>query len=320
MSKIEKLTKQQEAKMPEYVDKWISLGTDTKRVSLEEAIDIVHDVQRLILKQETTPVLIFDDPVECWVACNLAKEHRANDIPGLVDEYFAGELELKLEPFCMPSLAGAFDASSFAFYDFFRDEVGIQYEKNEEYNAWRATHKLGLIFNIKDVGPHDMCIVCQKPVEVNLNDNRVVHGDGRPAVRYEGRGKVVVYALNGIAVPEWLAMTKSTDIPLSRYNELDNAETKMEFVRKVGIERMLEMGNKVDSHEKYEEKMWTASQYELWDMSKLFETVPYAPHLKMLNQTTGVWHVEAVSPTCRTLKDAIKERFGGRDLDIQKIA
>jgi hypothetical protein len=40
----------------------------------------------------------------------------------------------------------------------------------------------------------------------------------------------------------------------------------------------------------------------------------------MLNQTTGIWHVEAVSPQCRTLKDAIKERFGGREMKIVAIA
>jgi hypothetical protein len=40
----------------------------------------------------------------------------------------------------------------------------------------------------------------------------------------------------------------------------------------------------------------------------------------MTNQTTGVFHVEAVSPRCRTLADAIKERLGGRDLKITAIA
>jgi hypothetical protein len=40
----------------------------------------------------------------------------------------------------------------------------------------------------------------------------------------------------------------------------------------------------------------------------------------MQNQTTEIWHVEAVSPACRTLKDAIKERFGGKDMKILNIA
>jgi galactitol-specific phosphotransferase system IIC component len=55
-------------------------------------------------------------------------------------------------------------------------------------------------------------------------------------------------------------------------------------------------------------------------MKKLFVGVKFAPHLKMLNQTTGVWHVEAVSPRCRSLQDAIKERFRGRELNILSIS
>jgi hypothetical protein len=113
---------------------------------------------------------------------------------------------------------------------------------------------------------------------------------------------------------------KIDHIPLKNYNLIENADQKMEFVKKVGIERMLDMGTQIDSYKKYKTKMWHNSQYELWDMSKLFPTITYAPHLKMLNQTTGVWHVEAVSPKCRTLTEAIQERFGGRDLEIEAIA
>jgi cellulase/cellobiase CelA1 len=126
--------------------------------------------------------------------------------------------------------------------------------------------------------------------------------------------------LNGINVPEWLAVTPTGKLTVEDYNRLTNADHKVEFIRKFGVERMLCMGKKIDSFEKYKKEWWTRSQYELWDMNCIFDGVNYAPHLKMLNQTTGVWHVEAVSPDCKNLKDAIKERFNGMDLDIQAIA
>jgi hypothetical protein len=62
------------------------------------------------------------------------------------------------------------------------------------------------------------------------------------------------------------------------------------------------------------------SQYEVWDLKALFPGLEYQPFVKMLNQTTGIWHMEAVSPNCRNLKDALKERFGGRDMEIINIA
>jgi len=83
---------------------------------------------------------------------------------------------------------------------------------------------------------------------------------------------------------------------------------------------MLSLGKKIGSYENYDEEWWTKSEYKLWDMAALFPNLNYQPYLKMMNQTTKIWHVEAVSPDCRTLRDAIKERFGGRDFTIKAIA
>ena len=116
-------------------------------------------------------------------------------------------------------------------------------------------------------------------------------------------------------------MTPEEDLTLEDYHKIKNADVRTEFVRKFGVERMLEgFGQKIDSFKNYDEEWWTKSQYELWDMQKVFDGVNYAPHLKMMNQTTKVWHVEAVSPSCRNLQDAIKERFGGKDFKIKSIA
>lgn len=137
------------------------------------------------------------------------------------------------------------------------------------------------------------------------------------AVEYKNWG---VYSLNGIRVPEYLAMTPSEDLEIDWFHQQQNADVRTEFVRKFGVERMLSMGKKIDTHENYDEEWWTKSEYELWDMASLFPNLDYQPYLKMQNQTTKVWHVEAVSPNCRTLEDAIKERFGGMNFKITSIA
>lgn len=314
---ITSLTEAQKAKIPEYVEKWIKIGCNTDRLNYDETLDVVNEVQVNILKRKKTPVVIFDNPIEAWVACNYSvhENFKPNQLKDKVDEFFSGN-KIKLETFTIPYLKGSFDVSSWAFYDFFKDEVGIDFgEALKNYQTWRSTHKLGLIFPLVDV-----CIVSEKPSLIKMNEQNRAHCDGGPAISYAGRGDLNIYMLNGVRVPDWLVTEHSTKIPLSRYNEISNADVKMEFVRKVGIERMLETGNKLDSYQKYEQEWYTKSQYELWDMNHLFEGVNYAPHLKMLNQTTGVWHVEAVSPACRTVADAIKERHGGLDLDIVSIA
>lgn len=315
---IEKLTDEQIAAMPRYVEKWINIGVNTDRLNYDETLDIVNNVQTELLNRKKTPIVIFDNPIECWVACNYAHYHgvRPNDLPKKVKEFFDGE-KIQLEPFVMPHLTGSFDASVFSFYDFFRSEVGIEFgEYNAKYDIWEATTKLGLIFPLDEV-----TIVCQKPTVVKLNNDnpRRTHCDGGPAISYAGHGDFNIFMLNGVRVPEWLAVQHSNSIDIGRYNEITNADVKMEFVRKIGVERMLSMGKQIDTYKKYNNEWWNKSEYELYDMAKIFIGVPFAPHLKMLNQTTKVWHVEAVSPNCRNLEEALRERFGG-DLNIQGIA
>lgn len=320
---ITELTQEQKDQCPIYAQKWIDIGISTNRIEYDRALDIVNDVQEHLLQKPRTPIILVDDPIEAWIACHFANEGTpVNEIMGKVDEFYATPKKdrIKLESFSTPYLVGSFDASIWSFYDYCQQVLGVDYrEKTENFAIWKATSELGMIFPFDHV-----CIVSQKPTTIKLNENRVAHCDGGPAIEYAGRGNgktnIKIFMLNGIRVPEWLAVTPSGNLSDKDYSRLDNADQKMEFVRKFGVERMLGMGKKIDSYEQYNEEWWTRSQYELWDMHCLFEGVPYAPHLKMLNQTTGVWHVEAVSPDCITLEDAVKERMLGLDFDIQAIA
>ena len=136
-------------------------------------------------------------------------------------------------------------------------------------------------------------------------------------------GDFKICALNGVRVPEWLALTPANKLEIEQYNTIENADVKAEFVRKVGIERFLEKGIVIDSYKNYNQEShewWHKSEYELVDMNCMFESLDYAPCLKMVNQTTKIFHMEGVSPDCKTVGDALKERFGGRDFVVKAIA
>jgi len=321
---IEKLTDAQEAMKPEYIKRYIEIGTNTDRLDYDKTLDIVNAVQVELLNQEKTPVVIFDNPIEAWIACNYAANgFRPNDLKSCVADFFTGKKpDFKIENFVFPSLCGCFDASIFGFYDFFKNEVGVSFgDKTEKYDIWRRTCELGLIFNVHNVSDHDVCIVTEKPSLVKLNEQNRIHCDGGTAVEYAGEYEPIkIYALNGTVVPDWLAIEHSQAIDLEKYSTITNADAKMEFVRKVGQERLLHLGTLVDSHLKYDKEWWTKSKYELWDMKAIFPTIDYAPHLKMLNQTTKVWHLEAVSPNCRLIQDAINDRLNRDDIEIVAIA
>lgn len=319
-NKIEKLTPEQEAKMPDYVAKWIKVGTSTKEIPDNEAKVIVDKFRNLINLEVDVPLIFAKNPIEAWVICCLHEQFVPyEDLEKTMKEVFAGtnknyEIPTASLPFNDISLC-----STFSFYDYMINEIGVVLDQDllDKYKVWEETSKLWAIYPLPT-----LTVVCRKPVEIHLNEDNVLHRDGGAALSFDGEGDFKIYCLNGVTVPEYLALTPSHELDINLYKEEKNADVKAEFVRKVGIERFLEMGKKMDTYENYDQEdhtWWWKSEYELWDMQSLFPSLSSAPFLKMLNQTTGIWHMEGVSPECKTLKDAIKERFG-RDMKIINIA
>jgi hypothetical protein len=200
------------------------------------------------------------------------------------------------------------------------EEVGVEIDAElyAKYKTWEATAQLGCIYPMPEY-----TIVSEKPTEIHLNAENRLHRDGGAALIYAGRGNLKVYALNGVRVPEYIAVTPEEKLDLDYYKTITNADVKAEFVRKAGIERFKELGTLLDTYQNYkgeEYAWWHKSQYELWDMEAIFDGLSCAPYLCMVNQTVpGVYHFEGVSPDCLDLKSAIKQRLGGRDMVIKEI-
>ena len=125
----------------------------------------------------------------------------------------------------------------------------------------------------------------------------VLHSDKSPAIEYKNWS---IYALNGVKVPDWLVFTKDTEINPRKLLEIENAEIRREFVRKVGIDRVCySLKAKV---------LDRSGKYELLTLDIFGRQRPY---LKMLNPSIGTWHVEGVHPDCKTVQEAINyRRFG----------
>jgi hypothetical protein len=318
-TKITSLTKEQEAEMPNYVTKWVNIATSTKNVEDSVASEIVADFRKLIGRKEA-PLLVVDNPIEAWIVCCL--HHQGVTFDNLVTEMkkvFGG-----CRDYIIPQASLPFNdiglCGTFSFYDYVINVLKVEFEPEllEKYKTWEKTSNLWAIYPMEEIS-----VVCRKPVQVHLNENRVLHCDGGPALQFAGEGQFEVYCLNGVVVPEWLAVTPAENLNLEDYNKITNADVKAEFVRKVGIEMFLTQGVKMDTYSNYSQEdhvWWWKSEYELWDMSAIFPGLESAPFLKMLNPTTKIWHMEGVSPSCKTLGAALKERFGGRDMKIIQAA
>jgi len=272
--------------------------------------------------------MIFDDPITTWRAVVysqiLIDAEDFNHIVERVNNFILTDksdltkgqqkdYDATVKDYIYPYQDGSFSSPYFSYYKYLVDEglVTIPDDLRTKFEAWVATCVLGPIYPLEEI-----CIVCQKPKVINML-NKKIHCESGPAISYGPDFNI--FALNGVKVPEYLAVTPEEELDIKYFKTIKNAEVRTEFVRKFGIERMLDYGKIVDSHTQYSDEWYTKSQYELWDMQSLFEGINYAPHLKMTNQTTGIFHVEAVSPECKTIPEAVEDRIKRRNLKIKDI-
>jgi hypothetical protein len=321
-NKIEQITEKQKEQMPVYVEKWRKIGSKTDRLDFEKTKKIVDDF-REIINMSPAPLLIVDNPIEAWVSCVLFEEYKV-PLESIKEEmvlvFDGNPKKYQIPRASLPYQTGSYFASVFSFYDYMFECLGVEIEKDLwiKYKKWEATSQIGMIYPLENI-----TVVCEKPIKIHLNENRVLHRDGEPAVEYAGLGDYKIYSLNGVEVPEYLAVTPAEKLDIAKYHEEKNADVKAEFVRKVGIEQFKSLGKILDTYKNYseeEEPFFYSSQYELWDMEAIFSGLSKAPYLSMVNPTTKIFHFEGVSPSCNTIEDALKERFGGSYYKIKDMA
>ncbi len=132
---------------------------------------------------------------------------------------------------------------------------------------------------------------------VHVSSQRSLHRADGPALESDVED---LYFLNATLVPDWLVTTPAESLPTDRLAKIDNAQVRAEYVRKIGVERLIQ-ANGARSVAKL-------GDYELLDFHWSGQ---YRPYLKMLNPSVpGLWHVEGVLPSCRTVEQALAWRNG----------
>ena len=323
MKKIESITSEQEAKIPEFHQKWLDMVT--KPMDFDVAVDSINKIYKRMEQNDSPAVIVGKSPKHTqrlaavfWMkfADNIESADEIQDLQTVLELAVENTPVEELDKFYANNLKedwylGLWWLVWCAWYDF-GQYIGVEFDK-DIFDLF-----MNYSSNVHFIMPYEgIAFVSEKLVECHWENDKL-HADGKMSYKYaDGYGG---YTLNGVPVPEYLAMTPEEDLDIEFFNNTKDADVRTEFLRKYGIERMIDHGKLVDTYQNYDNEWFNKSQYELYDMAKLFEGVEYAPHLKMTNLTTGVYHVEAVGPNCRTIEDAVKDRFGGKALNIINIA
>jgi hypothetical protein len=101
-----------------------------------------------------------------------------------------------------------------------------------------------------------------------------------------------------------MARTPNNEWDPKHFLEIQNVETRREFIKIVGIEKIQQaLGSEIIDKQ---------GDYELHLLDLKGETGKW-PYLKMKNPSIGCWHLEAVDKGCGTVDQALEWRNGTKE-------
>ena len=290
---INKLTSEQQTLLPVYRNKWIAKGLSTEPIDKKQLKSVVSWLYKLLNRKEPI-IIVMNGPIHAWLATVLlaaqVREQVRDQVWAQVGDQVGAQVREQIGGPIWPYLWGQFDASYFSFYDFVKNVLNLPLSDN--FNLYRQTTEVGIIYPL-----NQFCIVSKRLKTVTMNENGL-HCESGPALSYDDGTEI--WALNGVRVTKEIVLVAPDDIkPETILNE-QNAEVRREIVRKVGIERLL---MKLNSH--------VIDNLGLYDLILLnLNDGRKRPYLKMLNPSTGTWHIEGVPAECQTVEQAIAWRNG----------
>ncbi len=272
---IEKLTSEQESKIPQYLDQYLKIGLDTAPVDRKKAEEVVSAAYRALKQTPPTKFFWFDSP-------------------------FAAESAMKKAGVSFSRNYGSFEAYWVSTYAFVAKEL-FPTENQSLIDAAIAVVKECGVYYAFEKG----AVLTEKPVGLYFNSNKQLHRLVGPAIEYkDGTG---VYALNGIRIPKEFGGEVETINPIDVMRIVD-VDVRREVMRKVGVTKMLEAMNAKLLDTFSMNVGVTEHVYELYELNLGDGLIARA--LKMKNPSIDAYHVEGVPDEIKTCKEAIAWRNG----------
>ena len=229
---ITKLTPEQQARFPEWVDRWTRIGLSTERADrprAEQAVKRLYEFAGL----KPQKVLWITSPMAGAIAAPLAANFIAALKPGKGNVSAVGSAVGSAVRSAVGSAVrsavwwhywwgGQFWAAWPAYITFFRDVLGVSIPAIDAYAD--LVESAGYVWLNQD-----FAIVSERPTELHRNDRGQLHRADGPALLYPDGW--ALWMINGVNVGEQLVMMPETQ-SLQHISDERNAE-----VKRIRIER-----------------------------------------------------------------------------------
>ena len=215
MKRINKLTPEQEARIPEWVDKWVKIGLKTGKTdwkTFEKYIPLAY--KKAGLEFPNKPMIRVSSPLVGALASSVADGLINKDKKAVGSEVYSavgsvvGSASLPWHYwFGGQFWVGGWDSSP-SFVSFFTEVCGLELDEDIKERA-EIYNKLVRSVNYFWLNEH-FVMVCARPKRIARNESGQLHSDQVKAIEYpDGWG---LYALDGVVLPEelWKKITSQT--------------------------------------------------------------------------------------------------------------
>lgn len=255
---MDNFTKEHEALLPEYCNKWtnVVLSTNTvKPLDKQRAIEAVHLLYRCSDPPLLPPkhVFFFRNPLEGAIAAALIEADavgnnwgmRAAD-PTESTASLQSVLNMSIKPkydkaqetgdlipyrsYFQNACHGSLEGHWLCYYDYCRHVLGVDgLEMLDGLNA--VATECGFVWPFEHVA-----IVVPKPNYIRLKGDNL-HAEGQPAIEYEDFG---IYAYEGVALPKHIGSLHPSEWRAEFVLESDRADLRALLVSGMGPKRFVE--------------------------------------------------------------------------------
>jgi hypothetical protein len=341
--RIEKLTPEQEILKNEYYKNYLSYGTCTKEADWKKAISCVEKIYQLNNKKKPIITLVAS-PLVAETLLNVYKLDENNSAVNKINDRYKidirtdnglDELTNILNTSYKESLYilklldnkknfytnywGQQDGYWIALYKF-GQEIGVKYDNNHQifldiFND--LCMSCGWLYFFEKV-----CIICDRPKVLRLNENKVLHCDGSHALEFRDGFKL--WALNGITTNQYIAETPGEKLDIDLIANETNVELRSEILKKIGVDRYItKVGGEVIDRDVIVSGEGIENKYELILIKNLGTGTKPMPALKMYypdhnGNDSGVVLIEWVPREITTVVQAVYFRDTGKSVSINE--
>ena len=194
MKVIEKITKEQKAKIPEYLDQYLKIGLSTDPCNKAKAEKAVADSYKY-QKKEVPRFVWMDSPEKgAILAAMLAKGNRDVTMEEIKQQVSKASY-------------GSFEAYWVSTYAFIAEQLPVNKDELIDI-AKEIVMNCGVYWTFEDV-----VILTEKPVAIHFDKDKKLHSSDGLALEYrDGSG---VFAINGKRYASLLDMTINTEMAVN---------------------------------------------------------------------------------------------------------